>query len=444
MVRDAEQLLDELYNAFEPSEPLLAGDPTYVDCRAVRGDGDIVIDVGRKIYRSKRITCQLYAGHRGAGKSTELLRLKQDLEDNHNFHVVYFAADREDIDSENTQYTDILLACTRHILEDLNGIANPSPLLNWLKSRWQELQSLALTEVQFDRLNVQGQIAQFAKLTANLRAVPNLRQQIRAKVDPHTVTLIEALNEFIDEANKKLPNGRDRLAVIVDSLDRIAFIPREGGRNNYDEIFLDRSEQLKKLNCHAIYTVPISMAYSNRANDLKEIYNDPQVLPMIMVRTPQGDIEPSGFDKIKELLAKRVRLCTPTRSLETEVFDSEETVKQLCLISGGHLRELMLLMQETINRTENLPIPARSVQRAITKVRDVYRRTVESSEWEILAEVARRKQIRNDEQHRSLLFRRCILEYRYFDEEGELQPWYDVHPLILGIQQFQDALAQIQ
>jgi hypothetical protein len=42
------------------------------------------------------------------------------------------------------------------------------------------------------------------------------------------------------------------------------------------------------------------------------------------------------------------------------------------------------------------------------------------------------------------LFSRCILEYRYYDEEGEMQPWYDVHPLIKGIKQFKDSLAQLQ
>ncbi|WP_353736013.1 MULTISPECIES: hypothetical protein [unclassified Okeania] len=47
------------------------------------------------------MTCQLYAGHRGAGKSTELLRLKQYLESQKIF-VVYFAADEQDIDAEDT------------------------------------------------------------------------------------------------------------------------------------------------------------------------------------------------------------------------------------------------------------------------------------------------------------------------------------------------------
>lgn len=82
------------------------------------GDGNILVELGQEIrmsageaLRRNRLTCQLYAGHRGAGKSTELLRLAQFLKE-HQFKVVYFAADEEDINAEDTQYIDILLACT--------------------------------------------------------------------------------------------------------------------------------------------------------------------------------------------------------------------------------------------------------------------------------------------------------------------------------------------
>lgn len=66
------QFLKRLYNAFDPFRPLPAGDPAYVNCNSVRGDGDILVGVGREILMSDRMTCQLFGGHRGAGKSTEV------------------------------------------------------------------------------------------------------------------------------------------------------------------------------------------------------------------------------------------------------------------------------------------------------------------------------------------------------------------------------------
>lgn len=438
---NSSDLLANLYNAFNPFEPLPAGDPKYVDCQDVRGDADIEQELGNRMRLANTNTCQLYSGHRGAGKSTELLRLKKYLE-NRKFYVVYFAADEEDIDSEDAQYTDILLACTRRLLKDLKEIASPDPILNWLKSRWEDLKDLALTPLEFESLEVEAQVAQFAKLTANLRAVPELRQKIRQKIDPYTVTLIEVLNEFLADAKKNLPTGKTQLAVIVDNLDRMVLV-KEGERTNYEEVFLDRSEQLQALDCHLIYTVPISMVYSTRATDLRDIYGDPQILPMIMVNTLKGEVYQPGLKKVREVINKRVRQIAPELSLEKEIFDSPQTLERLCLMSGGHVRNLLLLTQDAIGRTEELPVSEKAVRRAITQARDTYHRAVENHQWDLLAKVSCSKRIINDDLYRSLMYNRCLLEYRYFDDDGEMQRWYDIHPLIQGIPEFKEAVAKL-
>ncbi|RCJ26129.1 pilus assembly protein PilB [Nostoc minutum NIES-26] len=434
-------LLSKLYNAFNPFEPLPAGDPKYVDCQDVRGDTNILQELGNRMLLANNNTYQLYSGHRGGGKSTELRRLKSYLE-NRQFYVVYFEADEEDIDSEDAQYTDILLACTRRLLKDLKEIASPRPILDWLKSRWEDLKDLAQTPIEFESLGVEAQLSQFAKLTANLRAVPELRQKIRQKINPHTVTLIQVLNEFLNDAKQNLPKGYTQLAVIVDNLDRMVLV-KDGDRTNYEEVFLDRSEQLQALDCHLIYTLPISMLYSTRATDLRDIYGECLTLPMIMVNTINGDIYQPGLNKVKEVINKRVRQIAPELSLEKEIFDNPQTLEKLCLMSGGHVRNLLLLTQDAIGRTEELPIAEKAVRRAITQARDTYRRAVGNHQWCLLAEVSRSKRIINDDQYRSLMFNRCLLEYRYLDDEGEMQRWYDVHPLIQGVPEFKEAVAKL-
>ncbi|MBO3460794.1 ATP-binding protein [Aetokthonos hydrillicola Thurmond2011] len=441
MVQDF-AFLKRLYNVFDPFRPLPAGDPAYVNCNDVRGDGDILVGIGKEILLSDRVTCQLYAGHRGAGKSTELLRL-QDYLDKQECFVVYFAADEEDIEPEDAQYTDVLLACTRRLLEALKDNANPAPLLNWLKERWQELKDLALTNVSLEKLTVEAQIAQFAKITASLRTEPTLRHKIRERVNPHTLTLIAALNEFIKDATNNLPSGYSQLVIIADNLDRIVPIPQEDGRTNHDQIFLDRSDQLKSLNCHLVYTVPISILYSNRAADVANTYGNPQVLPMIMVQTPDNQPYQRGINKVTEVLQKRLSLIDQNRSI-VEMFQQREDLEKLCLMSGGHVRNLLLLMKEAIKYTDTLPIPTRALQRSVSDLRNTYRNTVYANEWQALAKVHSSKQIENDPLYRGLLFNRCILEYRYLNAEGESECWYDIHPVIKGIKEFQDAFKQLQ
>lgn len=96
-------LIKNIYNKFNPFNPLPAHDPAYVNCSEVRGDDDIFKEVGKTIIYSDEPTCQLYTGHRGVGKSTELLRLEDYLQ-KHGCFVVYFPATEGDIDELDVQY----------------------------------------------------------------------------------------------------------------------------------------------------------------------------------------------------------------------------------------------------------------------------------------------------------------------------------------------------
>jgi hypothetical protein len=437
------EILRNIYNAFDPFEPLPAGDPVYVNCSKVRGAENILVDVGRHITLSERTTHQLYTGHRGAGKSTELLRLQADLEAQ-DYRVVYFAAEEADIDPEDAQYTDILLACTRNLLKQLQG--DEGPVKQWLQSRKTELVEAMQSDVGLDGISVE---VPFSKLTTTLKVSPTARAQIRKIVEPHTPSLIEALNEFITQAMARTPQkSTNKLVLIVDSLDRIPPILRENEPSNHEQIFVDRSEQLKMLNCHVIYTVPISLVYSGRVTDLRDIYDaEIQALPMIMVRDQSGQVCASGLAVMSELVRQRIfhtKGVAPSQQLVGHIFDSQETLDQLCLMSGGHMRNLMQMAQEAVKQTTALPIGKRAMRLAITKARNTYRNAVYDSQWSLLAKVSETKEILNDEAHRELLFNRCILEYRYMDEDNEIICWRDVHPLLRGVKEFQAAFDKLE
>jgi hypothetical protein len=431
-------ILPQIYNAFHPT-PLPANSKLYVDCKAVRGGSDVLVELGRTIRFSDEPTCQLYTGHRGGGKSTELLRLKQDLE-NKGCTVVYFSAEDEDVNPEDVEYTDILMACTRHLLEGVKE-ADPRPVLSWLRERWQALQDVLLTDISVTDPKAEIGIKEFAKITASIRSQPTQRAKLRELLNPYTEKLVDALNAFIADARQKLPQDKQRLVVIADGLEKVTLVIREGGRTNHDEIFIDRAEQLKGLNCHVIYTVPISLVLSNRASDLMEIYNcDPQVLPMVMPQTLQNERYDPGIEILKSIIQSRVQsvMGDGELSLDTQVFESMETVEQLCLMSGGHVRNLVRLVQTAIkyNETDDLPISASALTQAVRQLRKTYRDTVNEEQWELLAAVHDSKKILNDDVHRSLLFTRCLLEYR------EEESWHDVHPVLRDVPEFKEALSR--
>jgi hypothetical protein len=431
-------ILSEIYNAFDPA-PLPANSKLYVDCKAVRGGSDVLVELGKTIRFSENPTCQLYTGHRGGGKSTELLRLKQDLE-NKGCTVVYFSAEDEDVNPEDVEYTDILLACTRHLLEEVK-VADPTPVLSWLRERGQVLKDVLLTDISATDSKVEVGVKEFAKITSSIRTQPTQRSKLRELLNPYTEKLVDALNAFIADAKLKLPQDKQRLVVIADGLEKVTLVTKSGGRTNHDEIFIDRSEQLKGLNCDVIYTIPISFVLSSRAADLMEIYNGmTHVLPMVMAETRENQPNSKGIETLKSIIQSRVKSIKGARnlSLETEVFDRPETLKQLCLMSGGHVRNLVLLVQTAIkyNEEESLPIQASALALAVRQLRKTYHDTVNEDQWVLLATVHRSKQILNDDAHRNLLFTRCLLEYR------EEEPWHDVHPVLRDVLEFKTALSK--
>ncbi|MCC5638919.1 hypothetical protein LC593_24435 [Nostoc sp. CHAB 5844] len=84
---------------------------------------------------------------------------------------------------------------------------------------------------------------------------------------------------------------------------------------------------------------------------------------MVMVCNPDGSENPAGLQKLRELVCRRVALIEPNlvQTLEGKVdglsfppiFDSPETLKLLCLMSGGHVRNLMQLIQKSIDWTDD-------------------------------------------------------------------------------------------
>jgi hypothetical protein len=442
----SQDLLAELYSSFEPFQPPRL--EAYVDCQDVRGRWNVLTQLGREIIRSQnRATCQLFTGHRGVGKSTELQRLKAKLQQQ-NYFVVYFAADQDDIEPQDTEYADILFACTRQLFQQIQLNETQNPLWQWAKGRWAELASLALSKIKLEELSFEGPENPFAKISATLRAVPDKRRELRQRLNADTPSLIKALNEFIQEARKKLAiQGYQDIVIIADNLDRIAEKQGEASKpTNYDEIYLNRSEMMRGLNCHVIYTVPISMVYSDRATRLEDTYGKPDVLPMVMVRNPDRSFNHLGLKKLREIICQRTNLIAPELAdkLDSDVFAGSDIIELLCVMSGGHVRNLMQMLRTAIDWTDNLPITANAIQIAIEETRDTYRDTVQDGQWQILAEVHCKNQIDNNEQHRKLLFNRCLLEYRYYDDHGRLNRWCNVHPLIEDLEQFQEALKQFQ
>ncbi|OQA40885.1 MAG: hypothetical protein BWY52_02753 [Chloroflexi bacterium ADurb.Bin325] len=433
--------IKDVFNAVNPL-PLPSGDPRYVDCAAVRGNEDVVTLLFNAIHWSDQPkTAQLFTGHRGCGKSTELFRLQKRLEDA-GYAVIYFGAD-EAIDVEDVNYSDVLVAIAQQVFSGLDrlGVTLDDELLDDI-FRW-------FSEVVYEKVNTrefQAELAAefslgpkilaplaqlLAKITGQLRTGVESRQQIRSRLDPQIAHLIERINLMIARGVGTLHRqDKQGLVILVDNLDRIPFRKLDAERSNHDALYIEHGEALRSLRCHLVYTVPIASLYSKNVKMLTSLFPDCRVLPMIMTHTKQNEEYETGLDKMEQILAERIEL--------DDVFEGS-ALRKLCIESGGHPRILMTLVRYACEYASNRypkPIDDAAAERAIARFTSEYSRSVPEEYFPLLVKVYNTKKCDNDAAYRDMLHNLIVLEYM-----NGLEPWHDVHPSVQRLAKFRSALS---
>jgi hypothetical protein len=434
--------LERFYQACNPSRPLMIGNATdrryYIDFAAVRG-GKIIEALQRTITRisPNTPTCQLFTGHLGCGKSTELLRLKAELEEQ-KFHVVYFESTHV-LEMADVDVTDILLAIAGQVSESLEAMKirlKPS----YFTKLFAEVVDFMQTPIE---LGVEAELSVgIAKITAKTKESPQLRRRLRDYLEPRTQNILQSINqELLERANQQLQAlGKSGLVVIVDNLDRVAIRPLPSGRSLPEYLFIQRGEQLRKLNCHIVYTIPLALTFSNDSAELQHRLGGgiaPKVLPMIPVRLRSGEVFSQGLAMIRQMVLARAFpeiLPSDRLNLITEVFDNLATLDRLCLISGGHVRDLLGLLFDCL-REQDPPFERECVELVIQRQRDYRANAIDPHEWELIFQVVQQQRVRGDIEYHTLLRSLFVFEYR--DHQGA---WFAVNPVLEETQKFKSWL----
>ncbi|HEY9637340.1 MAG TPA: ATP-binding protein [Coleofasciculaceae cyanobacterium] len=428
--------LASFHNACSPNGSLVGENEAeryYIDLSSVRGSTLIENFKQAIAVSSDQPTCQLLAAHMGSWKSQELQRLKATLEAE-GWHVVYCQSSR-DMDLGDVDILDVLLMLTRQVsasLEDL-GIK--------LKSRYFAILFKEINWIlQFPvEVSAEGELsAEISKLTTNIKDSPQLRFQLRVYLESRTEWVLNAINEeLLGTATEELKR-RDKkgLVVIVDELDSVASRRLPSGRVQPESLFIEQGTQLRCLNCHMVYTIPLALIFSNHYEALKNCLGGrvpPKLLPMVPVRRRDGSECEEGMALLRQIvLVRAFPDVEPEQRLGliTEVFDSPETLDRLCCISGGNVRHLLAILYKWFWEEEP-PFLRSSLEKLITEYRNSLVSAVDEHEWELLCQVQESKQVGTDEEYRILI--RGMFVYEYHDNFGS---WFDLNPALIETEQF--------
>ncbi|HEV3470656.1 MAG TPA: hypothetical protein VG148_15135 [Pyrinomonadaceae bacterium] len=363
------------------------------------------------------------------------------------FYVIYFAAD-EDLDPNDLIYTDLLLSIARRVVEqttkdEINIGDALKTVETWFaevvfqESDWKTVEAELKGEAQLglglaEDLPLVGRL--LARLTGQIKTGHEVKEQIRTKLDSRVSQLLVGLNDLLMRTEVEVHRkGMKGIAVIVDNLDRVTYKDLGNGRTSHDALFIEHGDQLRALRCHTVYTVPISMIYGLSARNLDNIFTRRHVLPMIKTHEPRakggGDCV-EGLARLREIIGQRIDIGT---------LFGPEAVAHLCRASGGHPRDLMRLVRQSIEDTdEGPPVTLAAVKRAESSLISDFSRMIPEDYYGLLVAVSQTNEIKRDGDHQKMLFSQSVLEYP--KEADETEPWHDVHPAVQQLKGFQEAL----
>jgi hypothetical protein len=410
-------------------------DQYYYDLFSSRGDNPIR-KIKRRLLDDKlgEMHC-LLAGFRGSGKSTELNKMQQELQDD--FLVLNISIHNE-LDPVNFNYTDLIILIMQRLFdcaEENNLNINEALLANiksWTNS--EEIEKIKEFSNEFEA-GAEGEVGFsipfFSKFFATLKNITKFnysaKKTINEIVEHQLTDLLRHCNDLIRDISLELDSKDKGLLVIIEDTDKL----------NIDiatKLFHIHSSVFMSLRTNMIFTYPIALKCSQLSNIINATFdNNCYELPMVKITNKDGSENHNGINALKELIAKRGII---------HCFE-EEVLQKFIKSSGGCIRDLfrMIIDAADFALDENLhKINEIHYNKAFIKLKRSYKETIAEKQkpdgsvikseeyYQVLDKLNKSslKQLENSEIDLDLRHNLCILGY---NGEG----WYNVHPAVKEI-----------
>lgn len=445
----------EITRACEVERPLVPGDPRWLDLSPARGDR-----ATRKLLRrfedkpAGEWLHMLFASHRGAGKSTELMLLASRLPPR--YHCLYFVANVQ-MDPNVIEVEDLLLVLAQGIEHHMRAIHRPLPadklerVTNWFSTiirstEWARDASVALNAEA--RVGVEAKAeagapvgagtSLFAKLFAGVSALFRVeskhREEVKNELKKYPGTLIDSVNLLLDAAADQL--GDRELLIMIDNLDR--YPPAV-----VDSLLVRNGDRLRQLHCNLILTPPIGLLYRPHSEQI-DTYFPCEVMNTVRLRRkdqPYDAFDDDGHklgDEHKLGHGHKLLLEVLERRIDLALLMPDQRAQDRLLVgSGGAIRELLALVVDAAMYAEGEALTLTDVEYAVGRKKQRLRDLINANGWwPTLAKIARDKQIVSDPACLDVLYHRLVLKY---NGDG----WYDVLPILTELPEFKHACKQL-
>ena len=176
------------------------------------------------------------------------------------------------------------MAIMRQVAQQLRERIGIKLKPGYFKQRWEELKQFFGSEVKLESLELESGLGNF---TAAIKSSPSTRDEIRKALGANDRQLDRSSKRLLGKASVR-QSRRDYtgIAIIADDLDKLSVVHQpEMDGSVADRLFLKRRDQLAAFRCPVICTIPLSLMYSCKGQQMANLYGmtAPPVVPMTKI-----------------------------------------------------------------------------------------------------------------------------------------------------------------
>jgi len=437
------QNLSEIHQSCEP-RPLRSDELAdfFIETAPARDPIVSRRDEVRELLVNKQKAKILLAGHGGCGKSTELVKLGEEVR--RDFLVVNLSVAQE-CNLFHVPVEDLLVVVMERLVATCGEDPTLAQGLGAAEKALKEVHRWFTTEleIQEDTLaaGVEAAVGVDSSqnwLTKALGILVQAKADIRragtrlhrvTRENPHKLSaLAERCNILVRAVQQALAPSKRQLLIVLEDLDKVNL-------NDARAIFIEQPTILAGLDASIICTVAIFLLHSPNREAIDR-YFDPVVLPMPQVRHFDRSPHQAGLEAIRAIVARRIR----KGLIEPDAL--EELLKE----TGGVLRDVFEVILVAAQAAKSLHAQGKQDKEAITpdnvryglnRRKNEYAKAITvldlPEEWTLTpAELYARmrtlaggpsRYLPSDAATMVLLNAKAIVEY-----DGET--WFDLHPLV--------------
>ena len=350
-----------------------------------------------------------FSGHRGCGKSTELLHILSHADIQKKFWPIIFSI-RDETDIVDLDYRDVLLAIGSRMYRTYtkNGGEIPEQLLKQLNSWKGKVEQEIRTVLAGASVYEYGASldAFFINAGMKMKLDPKTRVELRQVFEKDITGLIEVINAItaaIVKREKRIP------LLLIDDMDKPDI-------DKATAIFHDRREIMMQPDCVIVYTVSSALFYSKEFDAIRDRAIFLPNINLHPFREPERHLL-DGYNTMQRFANVR---------MNPSLIDVQ-ALEDAITYSGGVFREMARIVRSSIGyarRRKAVRVELPDVDLAATEIRNEYRRILDRNDLAYLRKVFENNRLEYNERLRPLLQLLAILEYR------DTENWCDVHPVL--------------